>query len=201
MYRINFMLIIVIVICTMRGESDINRVKRALLVAPMGGVFKLVIGVAIPIHLGLKQSMVYGLNFQFQYAQPQNVSQLKVYPPIISRKREKREEMFNDRAVAYAALESLMDRYYKIDGRACLLRSICENAMQSLHSEENGVYGKIMHVLLTPNYGNRGINSGLNPLYLEAFTAGKYGVDCISLYPSCPYGHGILDIITTLAES
>ncbi|KAF5299303.1 hypothetical protein FQA39_LY02476 [Lamprigera yunnana] len=159
----------------------------------------LVLGVAIPVQLGLKQSMAYGLNFQFQYIGAQNYSQLQVYPPIISRNRERRQEKYNDRTVTYAALESLMEEF-KINGKTCLLRSICDNAMESLHTKENGLYGQIIHILLTPNYGNEEAATNLDSSYLDAQKAGEYGVDCISLYPSCPYGHGILDIISTLLE-
>ncbi|KAK4881413.1 hypothetical protein RN001_004732 [Aquatica leii] len=165
----------------------------------MGGLFKLVIGVAIPVQLGLKQSMAYGLNFQFQYVGAQNHSQLEVYPPIIKRNRDKRQIQTNDRALTYAALESLMDRY-EINGRSCMLRSICDNALESLHNKENGLYGQLMNILLTPNYGNGNVHTSLDPTYLDAQKAGEYGVNCVSLYPQCPYGHGILDIISTLID-
>ncbi|KAF5307124.1 hypothetical protein FQR65_LT07108 [Abscondita terminalis] len=165
----------------------------------MGGLFKLVIGVAIPVKLGLKQSMAYGLNFQFQYVGAQNHSQLEVYPPIIARTREKRQIITNDRALTYEALESLMNRY-EINGKSCILRSICDNAAEPLQNKENGLYGQIMHILLTPNYGNENVHSSLDPAYLEAQKSGEYGLDCISLYPNCPYGHGILDIISTLID-
>lgn len=72
--------------------------------------FQLVIGVAIPVKLGLKQSMVYALNLQYQYVAAQNRSQLEVYPPIISRSRDKRQIEKSDRALVYLGLESLMKR-------------------------------------------------------------------------------------------
>ncbi|KAF2881346.1 hypothetical protein ILUMI_24825 [Ignelater luminosus] len=159
--------------------------------------FKLVIGVAIPVKLGLKQSMVYALNFQYQYVAAQNRSQLEVYPPIISRSRDKRQIEKSDRALVYLGLESLMNRY-GINGKSCILRSICENAMESLHHEANGLYGHLMHIILTPDYGDGEIDEDLDADYLDAQKAGEYGVDCLSLFPACPYGHGILDLISLL---
>lgn len=71
---------------------------------------QLVIGVVVPVQLGLKQNMVYALNFQYQYMMAQNRSQLEIYPPIISKSRERRQVSVNDRALVYLGLESLMDR-------------------------------------------------------------------------------------------
>lgn len=36
-----------------------------------------------------------------------------------------------------------------MDGRNCLLRSICENAMDSVDHEGNGIYGQLLHILLS----------------------------------------------------
>lgn len=35
------------------------------------------------------------------------------------------------------------------DGRECLLKSICENAVDSLFQEANGVYGELLHIVFT----------------------------------------------------
>lgn len=36
----------------------------------------------------------------------------------------------------------------------------------------------------------------INAVYYDAKKAGEYGVDCMTLYPECPYGNGLLDMIS-----
>lgn len=75
-------------------------------------LFKLVIGIAIPVKLGSRQSMAIGWNFQYQYAEAQNASQIETYPPIVSRSRDKRDQTStkSDRALAYLGIESMLER-------------------------------------------------------------------------------------------
>lgn len=70
------------------------------------------IGIAIPVKLGSRQSMAIGWNFQYQYTEAQNASQVETYPPIVSRSRDKRDEtsVKNDRELAYLAIESMLER-------------------------------------------------------------------------------------------
>ncbi|RZC35090.1 hypothetical protein BDFB_012806 [Asbolus verrucosus] len=91
-------------------ENSLHRQKR-FLYYPNGGTFKLVIGFAIPVQLGLKQSMACGWNLQFQYAEPQTTNNTRIYPPIVGRSREKREDFVSDRALAYRGFEALLSRY------------------------------------------------------------------------------------------
>ncbi|XP_973451.2 uncharacterized protein LOC662247 isoform X2 [Tribolium castaneum] len=175
-------------------EKTLSRRKR-FLYFPNGGTFKLVLGFATPVKLGLKQSMAWGWNFQFQYAEPQTPNNTRIYPPIVGRSRIKRDGR-NDRALFYSAIEDILNRN-GFSGRACLLRSICENALYSLHHEANGLYGHLLHIALTPDYGDGKAISDLDPVYLEAKKAGEFGVDCSSLYPDCS-GSGLLDTISLL---
>lgn len=73
---------------------------------------QLVLGIAIPVKLGSRQSMAIGWNFQYQYSEAQNASQIETYPPIVSRSRDKRDQkdIWNDRALAYLAIESMLER-------------------------------------------------------------------------------------------
>ncbi|XP_044258807.1 uncharacterized protein LOC123007521 isoform X2 [Tribolium madens] len=182
--------LVLIHLCSL--EKTLYRQKR-FLYFPNGGTFKLVLGFATPVKLGLKQSMAWGWNFQFQYAEPQTPNNTRIYPPIIGRSRIKRDDR-NDRALFYSAIEDILNRN-GFSGRACLLRSICENALHSLHHEANGLYGHLLHIALTPDYGNA--ISDLDPVYLEAKKAGEFGVDCSTLYPECG-DCGLLDTISLL---
>ncbi|KAJ8977384.1 hypothetical protein NQ317_001985 [Molorchus minor] len=72
---------------------------------------ELVLGFGIPVKLGTKQSMAVGWNFQFQYADPTNITALRDYPPVVSsRSREKREIQKSDRSLFYKGLENILNR-------------------------------------------------------------------------------------------
>ncbi|KAJ8977383.1 hypothetical protein NQ317_001984 [Molorchus minor] len=85
-----------------------------------------------------------------------------------------------------------------INGRECLLRSICENAVDSTFHEANGLYGHLLHIALTPNYGDGEVDPDLDPVYFDAQQAGEYGVECQSLYTECNSASGLLDSFSIL---
>uniref|UniRef100_A0A6P7G1X2 Uncharacterized protein LOC114336716 n=1 Tax=Diabrotica virgifera virgifera TaxID=50390 RepID=A0A6P7G1X2_DIAVI len=183
---------------------DINSLKhkhrsKRYLVYPYGGSFKIVIGIGIPVKLGSKQSMAIGWNLQMQYAVAQNITQLQSYPPMYSGKRsvDFPPDAKSDRVIFYTAFEELFDSE-GLNGRQCLLRSICENAMDSLAHEANGLYGKLFNIVLTPNYGDGEVSPDLDPSYLDAQKAGEYGVECQTLYPSCALKDGLLNLFSIL---
>lgn len=60
--------------------------------------------------MGSKQSMACGWNFQFQYGVATNITDLQVYPPIISKSRERRSNYISDRRLAYLSVENMIDR-------------------------------------------------------------------------------------------
>ncbi|KAI4459033.1 hypothetical protein MML48_6g00000461 [Holotrichia oblita] len=192
-----FLMVLPIVITT--TNVTLHRSKRWL-VYPFGGQVKVVVGISWPVRLGSKQEMSCSLNLQFQFPQAQNITQLHQFPPIISRStRDKREEenRMSDRMMAYIGVEEILNRY-GMDGHNCLLRNICENAMYSVNHEVNGIYGKLLHIFLSPDYGDGEVDEDLDVAYVDAQKAGYYGVDCFSLYPGCPYGGAVLDLISTL---
>ncbi|KAJ3666006.1 hypothetical protein Zmor_001466 [Zophobas morio] len=186
-------------LCSTEKNSQRHRRYALPLYYPRGGSFKIVFGFAMPIPLGLKQSMAWGWNLQFQYVAPQYTNNTSIYPPIVGRSREKRDNFVSDRSLAYSGIEAILNRN-GLNGRACLLRSICENAMDSLNHEANGLYGHLLHIALTPDYGDGKTDPDLDPVYLEAKKAGEYGVNCGSLYPDCEDGNGLLDMISLLDE-
>lgn len=63
----------------------------------------------MPVKLGVNQTMAWAVNFQAQYSVISNITGIQ-YPPILSRSRDKREEKYNDRALAYKGIESIMNR-------------------------------------------------------------------------------------------
>ncbi|KAL1506606.1 hypothetical protein ABEB36_005935 [Hypothenemus hampei] len=162
-----------------------HRQKRYLLF-PFQGTFKTVLSFAIPWKLGPKQEMGVGWNFQFQYPLPYNTTAFSNYPPTLSRSaRDKRDssEIMSDRAMFYRGVESFLERH-DINGKQCLLKTICENADYNHFTDESGLLVQILHVFLTPNNGN-GVDPMLDPDYSDAQKAGEFGVDCTSSYPDC----------------
>ncbi|CAG9817213.1 unnamed protein product [Phaedon cochleariae] len=142
--------------------------------------------------------MSIGWNFQMQYDVPTNITMLQQYPPFYDRKfREKRTTEETDRSLFYKAFEDVLNGA-GIDGRDCILRSICENAAESLHHEANGLYGLIFHIVFTPNYGNEAGDSNMDPSYMEAQRAGEYGVECHTLYSKCTLDDGLIGLFSIL---
>lgn len=72
----------------------------------------MVIGVGIPVKIGLKQSMAIGWNFQAQYGVPTNITELEQYPPNYVNRRliGKRELSSSDRTIVYKTLEEILNR-------------------------------------------------------------------------------------------
>ncbi|KAL3270758.1 hypothetical protein HHI36_021283 [Cryptolaemus montrouzieri] len=160
------------------NSRSLRRNKRGL-VFPLGGTLKLVIGTSTPVKLSKTRTIAVGWNFQWQYPLAVNTSVVKTYPPIISRKT--REDIDVRRDEIYNALENfLIGQNENLEG--CLLRYICEEGFSSFNHDSNGVYGRLLHVLLSPS----DIDDGqLDNKYFEAHSAGKFGVDCQSLYVNC----------------
>ena len=50
----------------------------------------------------------------------------------------------------------------------------------------------------SPDYGDGEIEEDLNVDYKDAQTAGRYGVDCTSLYSTCNYNGKLFDLITVI---
>ncbi|XP_018335153.1 uncharacterized protein LOC108744052 [Agrilus planipennis] len=175
-----------------------SREKRYVLVYPYGGTYKMVLGIAVPIQIGTRQSLTYAINFQFQYPVAQNITQLQSgFPPSFSRSfRTKREILWDeDRSLIYEGLEKVLPQY-GVNGKDCLCKAICENASESFYHEDNGLYGHILHILLTPDYGDGELDKNLDEKYADAMYAGRYGLNCAKVYSDCNYN--ILHIISML---
>ncbi|XP_060527037.1 uncharacterized protein LOC132702444 isoform X2 [Cylas formicarius] len=164
-----------------------------------------VLSFAIPVKFAPKREMGIGWNFQWQYALPRNTTMVETYPPTVSRSdRALKEAQGNnidntsDRAMFYNVVESMLNKE-GINGRDCLLRTICENAEHSASNDFNGFYGQILHILLTPSYGTDEPDLDLDIAYVDAQSAGEYGVDCRSLYPGCDLdGRGFFDLFSVV---
>ncbi|CAH1980002.1 unnamed protein product [Acanthoscelides obtectus] len=179
------------------GGREHSRTKRYL-VFPRGGSFKIVIGIGIPVKLGTMQSMAIGWNFQAQYMLPQNITQLQSYPPVVGRRKRDGEK--NDRELFYTALEKILDSE-GYNGRQCIVQGICDTALATFHHDENGLYGELLHILFSPNYGYDDTTPDIDAVYLDAQQAGRYGVDCKTLFPDCNMRRSFLDLFSVLGNA
>ncbi|XP_069696627.1 uncharacterized protein [Periplaneta americana] len=158
------------------------------LVYPKGATYKFNIGMGFPVDLP-KKILSFSMNFQFQYTLPRNVSELREYPEI----RRSLPDTVN-RGTSYQAVQNVMKRY-GMEGRSCLLRSICEVAEAPIYY--NGLIGELLHVIFTPGYGSN-MEERVEWEYHEARRRGEEGADCQMEYPQCPYGDGLLDLVSLM---
>ncbi|XP_043589146.1 uncharacterized protein LOC122570638 [Bombus pyrosoma] len=184
-----------LLLATMRQiQCNDDEQRQALypppLVYPFGGIFKLVVGMAVPVQLS-GQILVYGQNFQFQYMLPDNATFFTNFFQTSSQRR-RRTASWNERAYVYDILQQELNMRH-IDGKACLKKNICEAASTSLKDE--GLIGELMHLLLTPDHEDA---SMMDDDYLEAAMAGRRQENCSMIYSTCPAGQGILDRISSI---
>ncbi|XP_034833456.2 uncharacterized protein [Maniola hyperantus] len=215
--RYTFVLSLVLLIgYGMTGESSKSmienfREKRQVnglpLVYPYGGTYKLLIGFAAPVPNDDHINLLFSANYQYQYLQFQNISQLSQYYFINTVSREQRdadlESRRDERIVFYNSLADLLEMK-GMNGQDCLLRAICEAAQYPVHEE--ALVGEILHILLTPDYGHSPFEEQdqewqeAMSIYSDAATAGRQMFDCGYIYSGCAWGQGILDIISTLRD-
>ncbi|XP_030387546.1 uncharacterized protein LOC115634119 [Scaptodrosophila lebanonensis] len=88
------------------------------------------------------------------------------------------------RWAAYKGFEALGLRM-KLNGRECVLKSICESAMTPF-DERNGLLGELLHILLTPSSSKDALSVHTDNDYLHAEQLGHKGADCDQVYSRCP---------------
>lgn len=160
MFQLRFFVLITSVISVLplklnETESVHHREKRSL-IFNYGGLTKIVLGIGCPIDFAPpkpnKGNVVFGWNFQAQFQDPQTVITPLNALSGLSRKFEERKKRFienggdGSRQLVYSGLERMLDNHGR-NGKACLLRSICEAAETSLR--HNGLIGELLHIFLT----------------------------------------------------
>ncbi|XP_037073872.1 uncharacterized protein LOC119095085 [Pollicipes pollicipes] len=91
------------------------------------------------------------------------------------------KRMVRDKKMVYSGLENVFS-ILGLDGRACLLRAICEVSATPLVYD--GIVGELLNIALVPRHTN-GHHEDLTR-YLEAEEHGKLDSDCGAVYPACP---------------
>jgi DM4/DM12 family len=107
-------------------------------------------------------------------------------------KKEASPKPDSSRRIAYELVEEILSKEGK-NGRQCLLRTICEIAETPL--SHNGLIGELLEIFFTP-----GKHENIHNDYRDAQKAGLHHIDCVRLYPDCPFGDGILDTFSIVKE-
>lgn len=158
-----FFLLIISVTCVIslkqkkiNESEEIHHREKRFLIFNNGGLTKIVLGIGCPIDFAPpkpnKGNVVFGWNFQAQFQDPTTVISPLNALAGLSRKFEERKKRFienggdGSRQLIYSGLEKMMDNHGR-NGKACLLRSICEAAETSLR--HNGLIGELIHIFLT----------------------------------------------------
>ncbi|XP_073841477.1 uncharacterized protein [Musca autumnalis] len=84
----------------------------------------------------------------------------------------------------YKGLEGLATRM-GLSGRECMLKSICEAAEKPFHIY-NGLFGELLHILLTPSSSRDELSSHSDNAYFHAEQMGRSGADCGRVFRDCP---------------
>ncbi|XP_045111721.1 uncharacterized protein LOC123504881 [Portunus trituberculatus] len=148
-----------------------SRKKRAALYWPSGSVFIAEFFFVIPIEAPTGVSIPFTIDVPYEFTLP-NITAADFF---------KRENIGrDDRLNLYGVVERLFQRF-GLDGRACVLRAVCERASSSL--EGAGMMGEVITTILTASLS---IASEGMYEYLVAEHNGRTRGDCWALYPSCP---------------
>ncbi|KAK4314693.1 hypothetical protein Pmani_014030 [Petrolisthes manimaculis] len=148
------------------------RKKRATYLLPPGSIFETEFTITLPISTYSGESIPLKLEVPLKLDLP-NITFSNF---LEGRKSIHRDERFN----VYTLVEGL---FYKVgmDGRACVLRAVCEKAQITL--EGTGILGEIISNIL--GVSSASSNTDLYE-YIQAEEYGRMEGDCLALYPSCP---------------
>ncbi|XP_063219414.1 uncharacterized protein LOC134529343 [Bacillus rossius redtenbacheri] len=182
-----------------------SRQKRYLVFPPYTHFIELILGFGLPITVG-QQSLTLGPSLKYIYQLPYNGTQF-TQPYVTSAKRE--VSSLTSRWLWYSALEQALDRWeppivvalreagpnwFGLDGRACLLRMICESAEAPVMPED--IMAELMHIFLTPSTSDEAADSSGRE-FRSAEAAGSLGPRrCGQLYREC--GVSLLGLVTQL---
>jgi len=167
------------------ATKSLSRRRRSVLGSfPSGSTLSVDISMSIPIPALKETSSTLDLTIPIN---------LKLPSPAAKRSSLRRVE--DDHATVYQMAENLMTNF-GLDGKACVLRAICELA-ESRGLKHDGLVGKTLETLLLLDYSMSSTDSLYE--YIAARTYGEHHGNCDTAYPQCPYSaFQILDNIESL---
>ncbi|XP_067005980.1 uncharacterized protein [Anabrus simplex] len=180
---LHYKLVVILVVCWSVAQghemSEVLSRKLRYVVFPDTSTIGVFLAVAIPLDLPNKDVSV-SWNFEANYNLPHNATDIT--PGLVVPARSIRSMRTVDRRRTYAMLERKFESE-GLNGRDCLLRTICETSEMPLY--HNGLLGDLMHVIFTPSSS---ADEGLPPDFDDAENMGKSGANCRQAYPGCPTG-------------
>ncbi|KAL0821268.1 hypothetical protein ABMA28_005868 [Loxostege sticticalis] len=187
-----------------RSKRQVNSLP---LIYPYGATYKFIVGLSTPVQNKDNVQFAFAANFQWQYTEFTNISQLSQYYFIKTVSREQREADLlhrrDERLTFYRSLTEMLTAK-GMNGHDCVLRAICEAAQYPV--EEEGLVGEILHIILTPDYGRTPFDDE-DPYWEESMSeftdaaiAGRQMFNCASIYEGCPEGQGVMELISVLRD-
>ncbi|XP_076040769.1 uncharacterized protein LOC143025197 [Oratosquilla oratoria] len=153
---------------TAKTKTTKTRKRRASFVWPSGSQFVAEFYVTIPIEAPSGVSIPFTIDVPYKFRLP------NITKDILTR------NIPDERLDVYGAIEGIFQNF-GVDGRACVLRAVCERA--DSHLLNQGLLGEIVSLLLVASAAQSTENMYE---YLTAEYHGQTNGDCWSLYPSCP---------------
>ncbi|TMW47585.1 hypothetical protein DOY81_007330 [Sarcophaga bullata] len=101
------------------------------------------------------------------------------------------------RWIVYKAIEMILNKS-SLNGKACMLRSICEHAAVPLNYE-GGLLAEIIHIVLTPSSSRDDDVKPNHNSYLRAEILGRSGENCEKAFSRC--SKSPLEIISSVFET
>jgi len=153
------------------GEPKVlSRRKRSLLSGlPTGSSLAVDFSLSVPIDTLKGSSSTFDIAIPFTFEMPSTKSAIR--------------RVEDDHATVYEMAENFISRF-GMDGKACVLRTICELA-ESRGEHHDGLVGKTMETILLLDYSMS--DSERLYEYIAARTYGEHHGHCDKAYPQCPY--------------
>nr|CAD7443232.1 unnamed protein product [Timema bartmani] len=168
-----------------------SRQRRYLVFPTSSSLIELGLSFSIPITIE-NESLTLASILWYLYYLPYNATQY-TQPYLTYSKRDLHSPP--TRWNMYSLVEHTIDRL-GIDGRACLLRMICETSQDPVQ-KENGILGEMLHVFFTPSSTEEDSDRATDREYRAAEIQGyQPDTDCEIFYPECP--HSLLDLVSEI---
>ncbi|XP_014276747.1 uncharacterized protein [Halyomorpha halys] len=151
---------------------------RYLVYTSGGGVFKFIVGFAVPVPVPM--SLIFAHNFQFQYQAIDNATEWT----YLMQQGILRSLSLN-RLQLFSHLHALSSRIGEKPD--CILKFICEISETPI--DNSGLVGELLQTIFTPDMNE-------NSTYMEAWKSGQSEAGCE--HYDCPFGQGLLDYVSII---
>ncbi|KAL1506077.1 hypothetical protein ABEB36_005508 [Hypothenemus hampei] len=159
----------------------LSRTKRWLVWKEGINWISVIFGIGVPVNVNYA-SITLGTVLKAFYQLPNN-SSYYTRPYAVATLRKKRSPT---RWKLYEIIEDYLNRNNYPDGKACLLKSICEVSAVPLE-QRSGLIAEIFHSILTPSSTDDEIENHVHHEYHVAEQMGKQVSNCAHIFPECPF--------------